>query len=208
MVWMMTMSDVIATYLTAYYRAPTSFTCPHRPKTLLSPPSAPVLLTVSPMLVAGACAVAFANLLRQRCFRELGPLFTFEVAIQPNHKLVTTGPYAVVRHPSYIGIYLTLLGSTLVGVAPGSWLRECWFSFACSGAQVEARTLGTRVGVPSAGQVIVSALVGFWLLKTAFVYKSTYNRLQMEDQELHRVFGKTWEEYARRVRWRILPGIY
>lgn len=38
----------------------------------------------------------------------LGNLFTFEVMIRKNHKLITDGPYAYLMHPSYTGINLFL----------------------------------------------------------------------------------------------------
>ncbi|CAF4350854.1 unnamed protein product, partial [Rotaria sordida] len=31
----------------------------------------------------------------------LGAFFTFELTIRSTHKLIKTGPYAYVRHPSY-----------------------------------------------------------------------------------------------------------
>jgi protein-S-isoprenylcysteine O-methyltransferase Ste14 len=44
----------------------------------------------------------------------LGRRFSGLVAIQPGHALVTTGVYAVIRHPSYLGLLVTLLGWGLV----------------------------------------------------------------------------------------------
>ena len=35
------------------------------------------------------------------------------VAIQPGHTLVTTGPYGVIRHPSYLGLLINALGWAL-----------------------------------------------------------------------------------------------
>jgi len=35
------------------------------------------------------------------------------VTIKEGHELVTSGPYALVRHPIYTGLLLALLGSTL-----------------------------------------------------------------------------------------------
>ena len=32
------------------------------------------------------------------------------VAIQPGHRLVTTGIYGLIRHPSYLGLLVTVLG--------------------------------------------------------------------------------------------------
>ncbi|MBV8119237.1 MAG: isoprenylcysteine carboxylmethyltransferase family protein, partial [Alphaproteobacteria bacterium] len=36
------------------------------------------------------------------------------VAIQKEHKLVTTGIYATIRHPSYLGLLITVAGWALV----------------------------------------------------------------------------------------------
>lgn len=185
MVWMMALTDALATFV-AWNELP--FNRTGHP-----------LLRISPAMVFGAVAVIFANLLRQRCFKELGRLFTFEISIQTDHTLITTGPYAVVRHPSYLGIYLTLLGSTLVGLAPGAWLRHYLFRTALFGSY---RLL------PDFGQVVVAILVVFWLVKTCFVFKCTHRRLGIEDSALQKVFGREWEAYARRVRWSVLPGIY
>ncbi len=40
----------------------------------------------------------------------LGDRFSGLVAIQPDHKLVTTGVYSVIRHPSYLGLLVGALG--------------------------------------------------------------------------------------------------
>ena len=52
----------------------------------------------------------------------LGRRFSGLVAIQPEHRLVTDGLYAVIRHPSYLGLLVSVLGWGLafrsgVGVA-------------------------------------------------------------------------------------------
>jgi protein-S-isoprenylcysteine O-methyltransferase Ste14 len=44
----------------------------------------------------------------------LGQRFSGLVAIQPGHQLVTDGPYRYVRHPSYLGMALGLIGWALV----------------------------------------------------------------------------------------------
>src|SRR6516225_7737293 len=43
----------------------------------------------------------------------LGHRFSGLVAIQPGHELVTTGIYRVIRHPSYLGLLITMLGWAL-----------------------------------------------------------------------------------------------
>ena len=41
---------------------------------------------------------------------HLGRFFTVNVAIAEDHRLITTGPYRYVRHPSYTGTLLIFLG--------------------------------------------------------------------------------------------------
>jgi len=43
----------------------------------------------------------------------LGHRFSGLVAIQPGHELVTSGVYGVIRHPSYLGLLINLLGWAL-----------------------------------------------------------------------------------------------
>src|SRR5437870_1734654 len=43
----------------------------------------------------------------------LGHRFSGLVAIQPGHRLVTSGVYAVIRHPSYLGLLINSLGWAL-----------------------------------------------------------------------------------------------
>jgi protein-S-isoprenylcysteine O-methyltransferase Ste14 len=40
----------------------------------------------------------------------LGNRFSGLVAIQPGHRLVTSGVYGVIRHPSYLGLLISSLG--------------------------------------------------------------------------------------------------
>jgi protein-S-isoprenylcysteine O-methyltransferase Ste14 len=40
----------------------------------------------------------------------LGRRFSGLVAIQPEHRLVTNGLYGVIRHPSYLGLFVSVLG--------------------------------------------------------------------------------------------------
>jgi len=224
LVLIMALADSFATYLAAYHPS-ASFVCPHAPSTLslsaISAPASPSLhplLSPSPLLICGAFVSIFGNLLRQRCFWELGALFTFEVTIQPEHTLITTGPYSIVRHPSYTGVYLTLLGPTAMMLAPGAWVRECWFSFACSNRWTSLlsspagstgfETIFGALALPTFGQTLIFSIIVFWCVKVCFALKSTNKRLGLEDQELHKVFGQAWEEYAKKVPYRLVPGVY
>lgn len=51
--------------------------------------------------------------LRFYAIATLGNFFTTTVAITPEQKVVETGPYRFIRHPSYTGVLLLLLGLSL-----------------------------------------------------------------------------------------------
>lgn len=254
MVWLAAISDGIATILACLEMSgmPSNilshtWQCPHPISSSCNPPNSshPVnavnsntpayhtstipcsLLVPSPLFILGVVSVASGAILRLWCFKTLGQFFTFELSIHPSHSLVTTGPYSFVRHPSYTGIYLTLLGGTLVGLAPGTWLYERWIhlspllrdakhlgmwvvSFGSTNSAPIARPPlhSFSIGMFTPASLLIYALITFWLVKVWYALRSTNRRLQIEDLELHRVFGNVWEEYAERVRWRLLPGIF
>ena len=63
------------------------------------------------LFFVGAFMVTLGGYIRYSCFQALGRLFTFEMSIRDKHELITNGPYSVVRHPSYTGALLTLIGT-------------------------------------------------------------------------------------------------
>lgn len=50
--------------------------------------------------------------------RHLGKNWSQDVAVKKDHELITSGPYALVRHPIYTGLMLAFIGSA---VARGEW---------------------------------------------------------------------------------------
>lgn len=65
-------------------------------------------------------AVMWAGVgLRWWSFRTLGRYFTFTVMTSADQPVITSGPYRVLRHPSYAGILLILAG---IGIGLGNWL--------------------------------------------------------------------------------------
>lgn len=46
-------------------------------------------------------------------FLTLGRCFTWHVSVRPDQPVIESGPYAFVRHPGYVGAYLTYVGSAL-----------------------------------------------------------------------------------------------
>jgi len=62
----------------------------------------------------GVVVLVVGGVLRIWPMFVLGRRFSGLVAIQPGHELVTGGPYRYLRHPSYLGMLLGLIGWALV----------------------------------------------------------------------------------------------
>jgi protein-S-isoprenylcysteine O-methyltransferase Ste14 len=65
-----------------------------------------VALAGAVLALTGALFAAWAR------FR-LGRLFSPQLGVQDDHRLVTSGPYAVVRHPIYLGLIDFIIGAAL-----------------------------------------------------------------------------------------------
>ena len=59
---------------------------------------------------AGIVVFLVGFLVRWLAILQLGKMFTVDVSINSGHQLKTNGFYSVVRHPSYLGALLILLG--------------------------------------------------------------------------------------------------
>ena len=98
--WLFVVLDALATLGQSTQPEVPPPMCPRSPAT-------PTALTyVSPMLIAGALSAFAGGALRAWCYQTLGRLFTFEISIMDKHSLVTSGPYAFVRHPRQVSIAL------------------------------------------------------------------------------------------------------
>ena len=70
-------------------------------------------LAVGLVLIWGGLALRWWAVL------ALGRFFQTTLVVQAGHRVVETGPYRVVRHPSYSGLMLVFVG---VGFTLGNWL--------------------------------------------------------------------------------------
>ncbi|KAJ7124495.1 hypothetical protein C8R44DRAFT_734971 [Mycena epipterygia] len=143
-------------------------------------------ISLTPLLAVGSVLIASGALIRLHCYRALGKHFTFEMGISQGHKLITTGPYTYVRHPSYTGAVLVYLGLLCYYGSPGSWLMECVF---------KGSTAGTVFCAASASAM---SLVVIGLL----------SRISKEDAALRCEFGQEWDAWADRVPYVLIPGFY
>jgi protein-S-isoprenylcysteine O-methyltransferase Ste14 len=69
--------------------------------------------------LAGIALIVGGEVFRLYAIRSLGRYFTFVVALHPDQRVVESGPYRLIRHPSYTGSLVTVLGICL---AMANWL--------------------------------------------------------------------------------------
>jgi protein-S-isoprenylcysteine O-methyltransferase Ste14 len=144
-------------------------------------------LSVTPITLFGILLMAFGTFLRLRCYEALGSLFTFDLCIKPEHRLVTSGPYSFVRHPSYLGSLCLTAGLTFAGLTRGSWIIEC------------------AVGPHRADAMFATQCA--WISWWVYTGGVGYTRAVAEDEQMRKRFGEEWERYAMKVRYWFVPGL-
>ncbi|OSX59223.1 hypothetical protein POSPLADRAFT_1059428 [Postia placenta MAD-698-R-SB12] len=181
--WILTVCEVTA-ILASHYPSTTST----RLLAILAPHSATSALNIriTHIVIVGWALTCLGSLLRLLCFRTLGRFFTFELSLQEGHKLVTWGPYAVVRHPSYTGTLMVASGNLLYAFGAGSWWKECGLAFT------------------SVGELI--ALLRLISFPSFFV--SVPVRIAKEDRIFRKEFGAEWDAWARKTPNKLIPFVY
>lgn len=143
------------------------------------------IYTSTPFTV-GIILLICGSLIRAACFRHLGQQFTFQLSIRKGHRLITSGPYSVVRHPGYTSLYLCFAGTILCQLGSGSFWAESglwdhpwwrWFGIVYAGYRV---------------------YVSFVIFK----------RIKREDTVLRKEFGDEWVAWAKKTPYKLLPLVY
>ena len=171
-------------------------TYPHTPLSdaalaALTPSGRAPDLRITPAFLCGVTLNIAGAVLRAWSFKTLGVFFTGPVFIRRDQRLITTGPYAFVRHPSYTGALAVVVGPVLaLFVSKGSYAAhalatDAWWS--------------------------LPARAAFWALMAWRVVVTGYllpRRAMDEDRLLREEFGEEWEVYAQRVPYRMFPYIW
>jgi protein-S-isoprenylcysteine O-methyltransferase Ste14 len=180
--------------------------CRFSPRTTSCPPAlqskVPRLLLaggptfrITGVVLAGATATILGARLCLAAFRTLGAHFKFHLSVQGDHKLATAWPYSLVRHPSYMGGLAALYAVNAAYGARGSWLRDVVWPWLSRDASRAARV---AVGGMALGVAFVDLIFLYALLR----------RVTEEDAMMRKQFGQEWEEWAARVPYKLIPGLY
>lgn len=143
-------------------------------------------LRLVPQAAFGALFALLGGAIRAACYRRMGRHFIPDVAIQKHHRLITDGPYNIVRHPGYTSGIMVIGGLCAFYTAPGSFLRE-------------SRVLETNLGRFCAGLIIAVILFSILMVR---------HRVRLEDAALRSEFRREWDEWAKKVPYTLVPGVY
>ncbi|KAF9575173.1 hypothetical protein EC968_004109 [Mortierella alpina] len=156
--------------------------------------------------------------LRRWSFITLDRFFTYELTIRSGHRLIQTGPYKYLRHPSYTGALLNSAATYALIWRQGLWdvasfyiLRSAaivafhlrlagvpWINTASELLLDPFVATGSPLGLdPRIGAVMYSVMTLLIVLV----------RVKNEEAMLREHFGAEWDAYARQ-RWRLVPFVY
>lgn len=117
------------------------FLAPHVvPAAAIRPPAA--------VFAAGLVILVAGLVLRGWSFLTLGRYFTHTVMVSSDQPVISTGPYRLLRHPSYAGLVLALAG---IGLTAANWASLAGVTLLPLGPllwriRVEENALGATLG--------------------------------------------------------------
>jgi protein-S-isoprenylcysteine O-methyltransferase Ste14 len=99
-------------------------------------------------VVAGLVLIWGGLAFRAWSIYTLGRFFKLTVVIQDDHRVIETGPYRVLRHPSYLGSIIAMTG---LGLTEGDWISVAimllgTFTAFVIRIRIEERTLLEELG--------------------------------------------------------------
>ncbi|KAJ5722216.1 Phospholipid methyltransferase [Penicillium malachiteum] len=133
----------------------------------------------------GLSLIYFGSVIWIMAYGGLGRSFTFHLA--PPDRLITTGIYKWIQHPSYSGLLFVLTGAHIIfgrwDAGPACWLPES--------------LLNKLYGV------------GIYATTSIFVMGTSIRATRIRDEErmLKDKFGKEWDEWHARTS-RIIPCVF
>ncbi|KAI0337210.1 hypothetical protein BDW22DRAFT_969825 [Trametopsis cervina] len=139
-----------------------------------------------PERIVGLVLMIAGTSIRIDCYRRLQKNFTFQLALKEDHKLVTDGSYAYVRHPSYTGALLVSIGALMLNYGRGSFWAE---------HALQNQGLWMWLGLFDIA------------LKYVF-FSGAVGRCKVEDDVLKAHFEDEWVRWAQKTKYRMVPFLY
>ncbi|KAF9375007.1 hypothetical protein CPB97_011759 [Podila verticillata] len=167
----------------------------------ISPPGQAIVISLSTIYLAlvyhgtipahlrpwqtATCVLSvFALALRYWAYKTLDRFFTLQLRIREGHRLIGTGPYRYLLHPSYTGLVVVMVSYVVTLSYEGYWRY----------------VIAPVLPVPIAGAMVTLALL--WYQMAVAI-----RRAQDEEAMLAQEFGQQWTDHAA-TRWRFVPFIY
>ncbi|KAL8698477.1 MAG: hypothetical protein Q9224_001834 [Gallowayella concinna] len=129
---------------------------------------------------------------------------------QSGGTLLTSGWWGFSRHPNYLGDFIMAWSYSLPTGIAGYVVKHGSPVVMSHGDMVDGE--GVISGGPVKQQVLQGEARGWGMLITYFYvlyFAILLIHREMRDEEAcKKKYGKDWEKYQEKVRWRILPGIY
>ena len=93
-------------------------------------------------LGAALCALGIGIAIWARVY--IGANWGMPMSLREGHELVTSGPYAYVRHPIYSGILLAMLGTAITDGPPWLVILLLFGAYFIYGARIEERDMAAQ----------------------------------------------------------------
>ena len=83
-----------------------------------------ILHSSNALVLVGLVICVVGKYFRARAKKELGKFFTYEVGVSEEQKLIKTGLYSYIMHPSYLGISMMGLGICMIYSSIVLWVLQ------------------------------------------------------------------------------------
>lgn len=145
----------------------------------------------------------FSFLMRIWCYKTLQESFTYSLKVFEDQKLITTGPYTFLSHPSYTAMIFSQL--SLFGALMGPFnalldgLNDQPFSYS---------TFLTKLRINNPHSVFLTLnMASAFFANLVVICLIFFVRIPNEEKMLHSHFGQRYSEFLSK-RWRLFPFLY